>query len=97
MIDGKFGNDKFDVNPEFSEPDLKGLISVNEKLPDIEEAVFIVFGDTFYPDHARIETGRRVQTNQNGDWGWYGYASNTMHIDVTHFFYMPDLSTITKQ
>jgi len=74
------------------------LIKISEvddnELPAIDEPVMLFYGADFTPIYQRMETGRRVQTNSDGDWGWYGFLHNTMYHDnnpVTHFAYLTEI------
>jgi hypothetical protein len=64
-------------------------ISAGERLPEIEEPVLILSGNDWDHRYNRIETGRRVKTNEDGSWCWYGYAFNTMHTHVTRWMPLP--------
>ena len=64
-------------------------VSAEDELPELEEAVLILNGNDWDHRYNRIETGRRVKINEDGDWCWYGYVFNTMHTHVTHWMPLP--------
>lgn len=71
-------------------------IEIEDELPAIGAPVMILFGQDGEPMYARIETARRVMTNET-DWYWYGFANNSMRLDVKGWCRLPEDSTCIGQ
>jgi len=62
-------------------------IDVTDCLPPLETPVRIWHGECYMEDFNREVVGRRVKTNNHGDWFWYAYDHNSMLHHVTHWAY----------